>query len=156
MNFQRSNRAAAVIFFAFFVFCGSSQPNQANSKTAVIEKLTSARIERIFKELNLKFKEIEELTDAYIVEHENIKFVFEHQEDVLEASIFFSDLIATTSRINEWNRNRRFFRAISEKDKSLKLYGYHLLKGGVTEENIKSWIASHLAMSKEVKQHFTE
>ena len=121
----------------------------------VITKMSAGRIERIMASFNdvKNFKEAG--NNLYTFETAGLKIVLHNGGETLQIAAFFTGK-ATLSRLNEWNRTKKFSRAYLDKDDNVCLDHVMELTGGVTEKNVKEWMGTFVSCLKEFKKHLAE
>ncbi len=143
--------AALLVALVAPLYAADDQP----VKKAVFEKFSAPRLERLMKNLKIRFKEVEGKTDTYTFEYEKRTIVLFNQNSVLEACVYYKDGDqVTSSRINEWNRKWRFTKVYLGEDKSLVLESDLCLTGGVTEDAVTAWMQRFVGSFKEFDKHF--
>ncbi|MBY0459787.1 MAG: YbjN domain-containing protein [Gemmataceae bacterium] len=134
----------------------SAAPNVARAADEdVVTKMSAARIERIMNSFNdvKNFKELDDGT--YSFETGGLKVVVFNKGDSLQLFAGFAGK-ATLSRINEWNRTKRFTRAYTTEKGEPVLESDLELTGGVTEKNVKEWMKTYVLCLKAFKKHLEE
>ena len=121
----------------------------------VIDKMTSAKIERIMNSFNdvKNFKELDDGT--YSFENDGLKVIIFNKGATMQLYAGFRGK-ATLSRINEWNRSKRFCRAYTNTKGEPVLESDIELTGGVTERNVKEWMKTYIVCLKAFKKHIEE
>lgn len=121
----------------------------------VVDKMTAGRIERILAE-----SAVENVTEvgnnAYRMEAGGLKLVLFNMEETLQLYAGFRDRKITLSRINEWNKSKRFSRAYLDKQNDPVIEADIELTGGVTQKNIKEWIKTFLVSVNAFQKHLDE
>lgn len=121
----------------------------------IVEKMTAGKIERIMSDLALvNVTEID--NNTYRFEYEGLKILVFNKEDTMQLYAGFSGAKISLSRINEWNKTKRFTRAYLDKDNDPVLEGDIELTGGVTEKNVKEWIKTYQVSIRAYKKHLEE
>ena len=123
----------------------------------VINKMSAGRIERIVK----SFKDVTEFTEvddnSYSFRVAPLKiFLFNKSETMQLHTGFKVKERMTLSRINEWNKTKRFAKAYLDKDGDPVLEADIELTGGVTEKNVKEWLKTYVVCLKAFRTHISE
>lgn len=121
----------------------------------IISKMTAARMERIVQSINLvaNFNEVE--NGIYRFETGGLKVLAFNKGETLQLFAGFK-IKPTFSRINEWNRTRRFAKAYINEQGEACLEADLELTGGVTEKNVKEWIKTYILCLIAFKKHLEE
>ncbi len=121
----------------------------------VVAKMSAGRIERIVQSFGdvENFKELDDGT--YSFEVNGLKAIIFNKGETMELYAGFSGKV-TLSRINEWNRTKRFTRAYASEEGEARLEGDLDLTGGVTERNVKEWIKTYFQSLEQFKKHLEE
>ena len=118
----------------------------------VIANMTAVKIERILNSFN-DVTNLKELDDGtYIFETAGMKVIIFNKGQTMQLYAAFSGKI-TLSRINEWNRTKRFTRAYADEEGDPCLEADLELTGGVTERNVKEWMKTFVLCLKAFKEH---
>jgi len=121
----------------------------------VIKTMSVPTVERLMRELDLDFTEVD--NNTYRFEVDGIKVVlFNKKDDTLQLYAGFSGLKITLSRINEWNRTKRFSRAYLDAENDPCLEADIDLTGGVTEGNFKEWVRTYFISVKTFRDFLHE
>lgn len=120
----------------------------------VFEKMSASRIERIMKDFGLEFKELDNGT--YVFEVDGLKMVIFNKEDTLQLYAGFSGQKVTLSKINEWNRTKRFAKAYLDKRDDPVIESDLELTGGTTTQNVKEWMKTFVVALKAYKKFLEE
>ncbi len=148
-----SNGILVALAVAWLGFAGSSPANAADGD--VIEKMTAGKVERIMQELGLK--DVTEVdNNTYRFEYEGLKILIFNKEETMQLYAGFSGAKISLSRINEWNKTKRFSRAYLDKDNDPVLEADIEITGGVTEKNIKEWFKTYQVSITTYKKHLSE
>ncbi len=123
----------------------------------VIFKMTAGRIERIVKSFKdvTEFTEVDDNTYSFRVAPLKIIIFNKGETMQLHAGFKIKERI-TLSRINEWNKTKRFAKAYLDKDGDPVLEADIELTGGVTEKNIKEWFKTYVICLKAFRTHISE
>ena len=121
----------------------------------VVAKMTAGKIERIMKAFS-DVKDTKEVGDgAYSFTVDGLKVLLTNKGSSMQLQAWF-DGEATLSRINEWNRTRRFTQAYTTEKGEPALESDILLTGGVTERNVKEWMKMYVSGLEAFKKHLAE
>lgn len=151
---SRSNLAVMIMGLALVV-AGSWNASQAQAADDVVAKMGAGRIERIMQQLGLQnVTEID--NNTYRFEFDGLKILLFNKEDTMQLYAGFSGAKISLSRINEWNRTKRFTRAYLDKDNDPVLEGDIELTGGVTDKNVKEWVKTYQVSIRAYKKHLEE
>ncbi len=117
----------------------------------VVDKLTPRKLERIMNSFNdvKRFKEVKE--NYYTFEIDGFKVILFNDGVALEL-LTVLDTKTTLTKLNEWNRKMRFSKAYLDKDGDVILAHSLDLTGGVTEENVKTFLASMVVLRPLLKK----
>ncbi len=117
--------------------------------------MSAGKIERIIKSFSdvNNFKELEDGT--YSFEISGLKVVIFNKGDTMQLYAGFEGEV-TLSRINEWNKTKRFTRAYVSSKGGACLEDDLELTGGVTEKNVKEWMKTYVLCLKDFKKHLDE
>jgi hypothetical protein len=85
-----------------------------------------------------------------------VNVVLFNKEDTLQLYSGFRDLKVTLSRINEWNKTKRFAKAYLDKSNDPCLEGDIELTGGVTKANVKEWIKTYAVALRQFVEFINE
>lgn len=127
----------------------------AQAQDEILTKMTAARIERIatsFSDVE-NFKEVD--NNTYTFEVDKIKIVLINSGTTMQLAAVFTGKISL-SRINEWNRDKKFTRAYLDEDEDVVLDHAIELNGGVTEQNVKEWMKTYVALLEDFAQHLND
>ena len=130
-------------------------PSARTEDGDVIAKMTAGKVERIITSFSDVKNFKERGNNSYIFEVEGLKILLFNHEDSLQLNASFSDKV-TMSRINEWNRTKRYTRAYLDKENDPVLQGDLELTGGVTEKNVKEWLKTYVVCLKAFRKHLAE
>lgn len=147
-HLRRTNVLASILVVA--VFAGAA-PYALADDTSVTDDLTATQAERILKDFEIEFEELD--NGAYIFEVDDLKMIFFNRGKTLQLYSVFRDAKVTMSRINEWNKTTRFAKAYLDSDNDPALEGDLELTGGVTIKNIKEWMKTYVACLRKFKEH---
>lgn len=106
----------------------------------VITKASSQLIEALLKNLDSGYEEIRNNTYTFKVK-DKYKVILINNEDDIQVVAMFSGGRVSASRINEWNRTKRFTNAYLDKDDDPVIQADLDFEGGVTGESILRFIA---------------
>ena len=93
--------------------------------------------------------------NLYVFEILGGKVVLHNGIESLQLLSIHSERV-TLSRLNEWNRERKFTKAYLDANDNPCLDHAIELTGGVTEKNVKEWISTYVVHLKEFKKHLAE
>jgi len=149
-------RAVGFVLVAAILATPTSGTVQA-ADDDVVSKMSAGRIERIIK----SFSDISDFTEVddniYSFRTSSLKITLFNKGETMQLYAAFKvrEKISL-SRINEWNRTKRFAKAYLDKDGDPTLEMDQELTGGVTEKNVKEWIKTYVLCLKEFKKHISE
>ncbi|MFO0905952.1 MAG: YbjN domain-containing protein [Pirellulales bacterium] len=144
----------AVLFFAIAGLTLATR-TEARAQDEVFETMSAGRVERIMKDLELaNVTEID--NNTYRFEFEGLKILLFNKGETMQLYAGFSGAKISLSRINEWNRTKRFTRAYLDKDNDPVLEGDIELTGGVTDKNVKEWVKTYQVSIRAYKKHLEE
>ena len=130
-------------------------PTAAADDEDVVSNMSAGKIERILK----SFRDVEgfkELADGtYRFEVDNLTILIFNKGETLQLFAAFEGQVSL-SRINEWNRTKRFSRAYGSENGEARLVSDIELTGGVTEKNVKEWFKTYVASMKMFVKHLQE
>ena len=148
----RTTAAALAGGFAALLLVAAPAPAADDD---VVTKMTAGKIERIMNSFN-DVKNFKELDDGlYSFETAGLKVVVSNKGETMQLFAGFNGK-ATLSRINEWNRTKRFCRAYNSEKGEPCLESDLELTGGVTEKNVKEWMKTYVVCLKAFKKHIEE
>lgn len=148
---SRSRFAAAL---AALTLVGSALPAYGGDED-VVATMSAGRMERIVNSFSDVSNFKERGNNQYYFEVDGLKILLFNQGETLQLAAFFTDKVSL-SRINEWNRRKRFTRAYLDKDNEPVLESDIELTGGVTEKNVKEWFKTYYVSLKAFKTHLAE
>lgn len=155
MNCSSVMRRAG-LSLAMATFCLLNVSGTANAEEKeVITRMSAGRIERIvqaFREVK-EFKEVG--NNTYRFEVNGLKMALFNKGETMQLYAVFNGKV-TLSRINEWNKTKRFSRAYLDRDDDPVLESDLDLEGGVTEENVDAWIRTYVLSLRLFKKHLEE
>ncbi|MFO0870616.1 MAG: YbjN domain-containing protein [Pirellulales bacterium] len=133
----------------------STAPRAAAAESEVVAKMSAGRIERLMQQLGLQnVTEID--NNTYRFEFDGVRIVLFNKGDTLRLYTEFSGTQIRLSRINEWNRVKRFVRAYLDEDDDAVLEGDLQLTGGVTEQNVSEWIKTYQSLIRAFRNGLKE
>lgn len=156
-TFASRGLCAALLCAVLGVAFTATQPITAqDDKPApeIVEKMTAGKIERVMKDFGLDFKELDNGT--YVFEVDGLKMVIFNKEDTLQLYAGFSGQSVTLSKINEWNRTKRFAKAYLDKRNDPVIESDLELTGGTTIQNVKEWMKTFVVALKAFKTFIEE
>ena len=123
----------------------------------VISKMSAGRIERIVK----SFSDVTDFTEVdnntYSFQTAKLKIILLNKGDTMQLHAAFKlKERVSFSRINEWNKTKRFAKAYLDKDGDPVLEADIELTGGVTEKNVKEWLKTYVLCLKAFRTHISE
>ncbi|MEZ5774179.1 MAG: YbjN domain-containing protein [Hyphomicrobiaceae bacterium] len=105
----------------------------------MISRISARDVENLLREMNIEFKEVD--TDVYQLQLSGLKVLFFNKgEDVQLYAGFTLDQKPTLTRINEWNRDKRFSRAYIDKEGDPVIEADLDAAGGVTRLGLRKFI----------------
>ena len=138
---------------AVLVICALTAQSHA-ADGDIIASMTAGRIERIITSFQDVKNFQERGNNVYRFEVDGLKVLLFNKAETMQLAASFSGKI-TLSRINEWNRTKRFTRAYLDNDNEPMLEGDIELTGGVTERNVKEWFKTYVASLKAFQKHIS-
>lgn len=155
----RRTAPTVVLLFVIAAWTVASDPGPAQADDRdkdVVSNMSAARIERIMQSFRdvKSFKEVDD--GAYSFEIDSTRVLIINKGDTLQLVSMHSKKKVTLSRLNEWNRTRRFTRAFVDKDGDVFLAADLELTGGVTEKNVKEWFLTYRVSLKGFIKHLEE
>jgi hypothetical protein len=146
---------AFTLLAALTVAAAPGSANKSAETADVIEKISAGKLERIVQSFR-EVKNFEERgNNKYYFELEGFKVFVFSTGNTLQLYALFTGRVSL-SRINEWNKNKRFAKAYLDKDNDPILESDLELTGGVTEQNIKEWIKTYYLCLKGFRDHLAE
>lgn len=154
-SIQKGNSTKFLNLYAIIVLFLATTSWTRAADNEVITKMTVAKIEKIMKSFTdvKNFKELE--NNLYVFEILGMKVVLHNGLESLQLLSIHSERV-TISRLNEWNRERKFTKAYLDANENPCLDHAIELTGGVTEKNVKEWVSTYVAHLKEFKKHLAE
>jgi len=154
-SIQKTNSAKFLNLFGIIAIMLATTPWTRAADDEIINKMTVGKIEKIMKSFTdvKNFKELE--NNLYVFEILGGKVVLHNGLESLQLLSIYSERV-TISRLNEWNRERKFTRAYLDANDNPCLDHTIELTGGVTEKNVKEWISTYVVHLKEFKKHLAE
>ncbi len=104
----------------------------------VFNSVSSQLIETLLDQVDRNYREVEHNTYVFKLSGYNILLIARDSDIQLVTS--FSGIRVTLSRINEWNKTKRFTRAYLDKDNDPVLEADLDFKGGVTMQSIGRFV----------------
>ena len=121
----------------------------------IITRMSAGRIERIVQ----AFDDVENFTEVgnntYRFEFEGLKIVIFNKTTSMQLYAAFDGSVSL-SRINEWNRTKRFTKAYLDDEDDPVLESDIELNGGVTEANVDEWIKTYAISLQAYVEHLAE
>jgi hypothetical protein len=154
-SLQTGFRLWAVLVGCIAAGPGAS-PAGAVEDEDVVKSMTGTRLERIitsFSEVK-NFKEVNNTT--YSFEVDGHKLLLFNSGEALQAAVIFNGKKVPLSRLNGWNRDKKFTRAYLDRDGDPVLDHSLELTGGVTEKNVKEWLKTFVFLLREFKKKIIE
>ncbi len=137
-----------------FLLAAASAGLARSADEDVIDKMSVATVERLMKSLDLEFEEVD--NNAYSFQTQGLKVILFNKEETLQLYAGFTGRKITLSRINEWNKTKRFSRAYLDKDNDPVIEADIELTGGVTEANFKEWMKTYFISVKAFQEHIDQ
>ncbi|MBS0211093.1 MAG: YbjN domain-containing protein [Planctomycetes bacterium] len=128
----------------------ADEPQPVAAPQPVISSLTPAGAERVLSTFGLEFKEVEK--GMYVFRHEDLKLLFHNGHETLHLYSNFPSAKAELTKINDWNRTKRFAKAFLNEHNQPTLTADLELTGGVTEQNLMEWLKTYVAYLKQFKE----
>lgn len=121
----------------------------------LVTKMTAGRLERTMKSFGdvKTFTEIE--NNTYGFEVNGLRFLLFNRTSSMQLRATFGGT-ASASRVNEWNRDKRFSKAYLNTDNHPVLEADIDLEGGVTQANVEKWMKMFVASVALFKKHLEE
>lgn len=134
----------------------STPPLPAMQQQEVFDTMTTTRIERILRSFSdVRWRELD--NNAYLIQlSDGLKMRLIKRDQSLMLSAAWGGQRVTLSRINEWNRAKRFAKAYLDNDNDPVLESDYELTGGVTEQNVKEWMKTFVYFAKEFQKYINE
>lgn len=107
---------------------------QEYSEEKVVKYASSKLIEGLLENLDLTYEEIND--GAYSFKMNGYKVILVNKGEDIQILAFFSGKKITLTRINEWNKTKRFSRAYLDDDGDAVLDADLDFEGGVTGETL--------------------
>lgn len=121
------------------------------SEETVVKEASSQLVEGLLEALDLEFEEKENGTYAF--EMDGTKTVLFNKGKDAQLYCGFTGKRVTLSRINEWNRKKRFSRAYLDQDNDAVLEADIDFEGGVTGETLLRFFRIFALSAKEFQKH---
>ncbi|MCS7080242.1 MAG: YbjN domain-containing protein [Chloracidobacterium sp.] len=122
----------------------------------VFDTMTTTRVERILRSFtDVQWRELDN-NDYLIQLSDGLKIRLVKRDKSLMLSAAWGGQRMTLSRINEWNRAKRFAKAYLDDENDPVLESDYELTGGVTEQNIKEWMKTFVYFAKEFQKYMNE
>ena len=123
----------------------------------VVSKMSAGRIERIVKSFNDVTEFAEKDDNTYSFKAESLRILLFNKSDTMQLHAGFKlKERVTLSRINEWNKTKRFAKAYLDRDGDPVLEADIELTGGITEKNVKEWFKTYVVCLKAFQKHLAE
>lgn len=137
--------------FRWFVALASSVVLAAPASAQIRERITAAQLTTLLKEKGLEGTTNEK--GNVIVQMHGSKVVFFIQNQTMQAYFGLSGTGATLTKVNEWNKSKRFGRAYidAEGDPCVELD--YDLEGGVSDDSIKVWFDTVTLIVRSFRAH---
>jgi hypothetical protein len=106
----------------------------------VMTSVSAKHMESILSGMDLDFTQKNDHTWKFKLAGKNVLLFMEHDNTDAQLYIGFGDVTVTSSKMNEWNKNKRFARAYMDDDKNPVLEADLDFAGGTTDDIIVAWI----------------
>ncbi len=146
-----SRTVLACAALALSVLLVAGQPSAQAADEDVVAKMEASRIERILEDFGLEYEELD--NGVYTFRIEGLKVALFNKGETMQLYAGFSGRKVTLSRINEWNKGKRFSRAYLDDDNDPVIEADIELTGGVTERNVKEWMKTFAVSLTTFKKH---
>ena len=143
MSMLRSIRWLAAVAFAVVL--------TAPASAQIRERITSTQLITLLKEKGLDGTANEK--GNVIVQMTGSKVVFFIQGQTMQAYFGLSGTGATLTKVNEWNKTKRFGRAYIDSDGDPCIELDYDLEGGVSDDSIKVWFDTVKLIVKSFRTH---
>lgn len=147
----RALLGAVLVFGFLFAVPASSSQNVAFAQEEVFDTMTATRVERILRSFgDVTYEEVN--TNIYRINLDGTKILLKKNEKTLLLYCGWRGKQVSLSRINEWNKTKRFAKAYIDNDGDPVLESDYELTGGVTEQNVKEWMKTYVLFLKQFKE----
>lgn len=143
MSMLRSIRWLAAVAFAVVL--------TAPASAQIRERITATQLITLLKEKGLEGTANEK--GNVIVQMTGSKVVFFIQGQTMQAYFGLSGTGATLTKVNEWNKTKRFGRAYIDSDGDPCIELDYDLEGGVSDDSIKVWFDTVKLIVKSFRTH---
>ena len=143
MSMLRSIRWLAAVAFAVVL--------TAPASAQIRERITATQLITLLKEKGLDGTANEK--GNVIVQMTGSKVVFFVQGHTMQAYFGLSGTGATLTKVNEWNKTKRFGRAYIDSDGDPCIELDYDLEGGVSDDSIKVWFDTVKLIVKSFRTH---
>ena len=143
MSMLRSIRWLAAVAFAVVL--------TAPASAQIRERITATQLITLLKEKGLDGTANEK--GNVIVQMTGSKVVFFIQGQTMQAYFGLSGTGATLTKVNEWNKTKRFGRAYIDSDGDPCIELDYDLEGGVSDDSIKVWFDTVKLIVKSFRTH---
>ncbi len=144
----------AVLLFGFVFAVPATSPQSAvfaQEGPEVFDTMTATRVERILRSFgDVTYEEVN--TNVYRINLEGTKILLKKNDKTLLLYCGWSGKQVSLSRINEWNKTKRFAKAYIDNEGDPVLESDYELTGGVTEQNVKEWMKTYVLFLKQFKE----
>ena len=143
MSMLRSIRWLAAVAFAVVL--------SAPASAQIRERITATQLITLLKEKGLEGTANDK--GNVIVQMTGSKVVFFIQGQTMQAYFGLSGTGATLTKVNEWNKTKRFGRAYIDSDGDPCIELDYDLEGGVSDDSIKVWFDTVKLIVKSFRTH---
>jgi hypothetical protein len=150
----RAILGAALVFTFLFATPLASRHHAAFAQDGqeVFDTMTATRTERILRSFgDVTFEEVD--ANIYRINLDGTKIILKKNDKTLLLYCSWRGKQVSFSRINEWNKTKRFAKAYIDNDGDPVLESDYELTGGVTEQNVKEWMKTYVLFLKQFKTY---
>ncbi|HYW52084.1 MAG TPA: YbjN domain-containing protein [Gemmatimonadaceae bacterium] len=143
MSVLRTIRWFAVLAFAVVL--------AAPASAQIRERITSAQLQSLLKEKGIDITSSD--TGKVVTQLNGSKVVFFISGQTMQAYFGLSGTGATLTKVNEWNKKKRFGRAYIDADGDPCVELDYDLEGGVSDDSIKVWFDTVKLVVRSFRTH---
>jgi len=132
-------RAARTSLGLSLLLLGSTLPRAATAQD-VMTAISDKHMESVLDEMGIDYTKSKEHTWKLKLDSRTVLLFLEHDNTDSQLYIGFGDKTVSPSKMNEWNKSKRFGRAYADDDSNPVLESDLDFAGGVTDDTLKAWI----------------
>ena len=130
----------------------SATPSVAAAQE-VLTTVSDTRIESILGGMGFDYTKVKDGTYKFELNGYKVLLILENSNTDAQLYFALGDVQTTMAKMNEWNKSKRFSRAYMDNDGNPALESDINFDGGVTEENIKTFVKLYRTLMKSFVEH---